>query len=84
MGWDWAEMRAGGGYFTDGFRKVGLHTEGQPCMVPYLPVDDIEAVVARVRQAGGALMGEITDAPELGLFATCTDPCGVRFGLFQE
>jgi predicted enzyme related to lactoylglutathione lyase len=84
MGWDWAEMREGGGYFTDGTRKVGLHTEDTPCMVPYLPVSDIKSVVARVLEAGGTLMGEITTAEELGVFATCVDPSGVRFGLFQE
>lgn len=85
MEWDWAEMRGGGGgYFTDGVRKVGLHREATACMVPYITVDDIEARVALVLSEGGALMGEISDADGLGRFATCTDPCGVRFGVFQE
>ena len=85
MDWRWNEMGKGrGGYFTDGTRKVGLHERGTPCMVPYLLVDDIEVVVARVKTAGGAQMGDIADAPGFGRFATCTDPRGVRFGLHQE
>ncbi|MGB3244384.1 MAG: VOC family protein [Sulfitobacter sp.] len=85
MCWTWTEMEGGsGGYFTDGTRKVGMHEEGTPCMVPYLSVDNIEVAVAKVKSAGGALMGEIADAPGFGRFATCTDPRGVRFGLHQE
>lgn len=85
MDWQWKLLGEGpGGYFTDGSRKVGLHEEGTPCMVPYLAVEDIEATVARVKTAGGALMGEINDAPSLGRFATCTDPRGMRFGLHQS
>ncbi len=85
MGWTWEDMGEGrGGYFTDGTRKVGIHEEGTPCMVPYLAVENIEVAVARVKSAGGALMGEIADAPGYGRFATCTDPRGVRFGLHQE
>ncbi|GAA6177978.1 VOC family protein [Sulfitobacter pacificus] len=85
MGWSWESMGAGpAGFFTDGTRKVGMHEEASPCMVPYLAVEDIEAKVAEVKQAGGTLMGEIADAPGFGRFATCTDPRGVRFGLHQE
>ena len=85
MGWEWTDMGAGqGGYFTDGTRKVGMHEEGTPCMVPYLTVDNVEAVVARVKSAGGSLMGDIADAPGYGRFATCIDPRGVRFGLHQK
>lgn len=85
MGWCWEDMDGGqGGYFTDGTRKVGMHKESTPCMVPYLSVDDIEASVLRVKTAGGTVMGEIADAPGYGRFATCTDPRGVRFGLHQQ
>ena len=83
MGWEWQETDGGGGHFTDGTRKVGMHQEGTPCMVPYLAVENIEVAVARVKSAGGALMGEIAEAPGFGRFATCTDPRGVRFGLHQ-
>ncbi|MEQ6247791.1 VOC family protein [Sulfitobacter sp. HNIBRBA3233] len=84
MDWTWEDGEGGGGYFTDGTRKVGMHQEGTPCMVPYLAVDNIEVAVARVKSAGGALMGEIAEAPGFGRFATCTDPRGVRFGLHEK
>ena len=85
MGWEWKEMEDGrGGFFTDGTRRVGMHEEGTPCMVPYLSVENIEVAVTKVKSAGGTLMGEIADAPGYGRFATCTDPRGVRFGLHQE
>ncbi len=84
MGWTWETMGEGGsGFFTDGTRKVGLHSEGTPSMVPYLRVDDIEGTVAKVKYAGGDLMGDIAEAPGFGRFATCTDPRGVRFGLHE-
>ena len=84
MGWTRESTGEGaGGYFTDGTRKVGMHEEASPCMVPYLSVDNIEVAVARVKSAGGTLMGDIADAPGHGRFATCTDPRGVRFGLHQ-
>ncbi|NNE53500.1 MAG: VOC family protein [Sulfitobacter sp.] len=85
MDWTWTEMEGGrGGYLSDGTRKVGMHEEGTPCMVPYIAVENIEVIVARVKSAGGTLMGEIADAPGYGRFATCTDPRGVRFGLHQQ
>lgn len=85
MGWSWVEMEKGrGGYFTDGTRKVGLHQEETLCMVPYLTVNDIESAVARVKAAGGSVMGDIADGAELGRFATCADPQGMRFGLHEE
>jgi len=85
MGWTWEDMPGGrGGYFTDGTRKVGMHEEQAPLMVPYLSVENIEEAVERVRKEGGSLMGEIADAPGYGRFATCSDPRGVRFGLHEE
>lgn len=85
MGWEWVDTGTGhGGYFTDGTRKVGMHTEAAACMVPYLEVTDIKDAVDKVISEGGAVMGEIADAPPLGRFATCTDPRGVRFGLHQR
>ena len=84
MGWTWEEPEGGGGFFTDGTRRVGLHDEASANMVPYLKVDNIEVAVAKVKSAGGALMGTIAEAPGVGRFATCTDPRGVRFGLHQE
>lgn len=83
--WSWVPMGSGPtGFFSDGTRKVGLHGGDTPCVVPYLSVMSVEDMVARVTEAGGSLMGEITDAPGLGRFATCIDPRGARFGLHQS
>jgi uncharacterized protein len=49
---------------------------------PYFDVDDINAGAARVRELGG----EASDAmpvPNMGWFATCTDPHGNEFGIWQ-
>jgi len=49
----------------------------------YFDVEEIEAGVARVRELGG----EASDAmpvPGMGWFATCTDPHGNEFGLWQD
>lgn len=87
FGWDWRPLKgrdAEAGYFVDGARRVGLHGGDEPCVVPYIAVTDIEAAVAKIRERGGAVMGEIAEAPGLGRFATCTDPRGARFGLHQN
>ena len=49
---------------------------------PYFGVDDVNAGAARVRELGG----EADDAqpvPGMGWFATCRDPQGNEFGLWQ-
>ena len=51
-------------------------------MRPYFDVDDINAGVARVRELGGSA-DEAMAVPSMGWFATCTDPNGIEFGLWQ-
>lgn len=84
FGWEFSDYGSGpGGLVRAGDRLVGLHEEDDPCVVPYLDVADIETSVAQVTDLGGTLMGQVTDAGELGRFATCLDPLGARFGLHQ-
>lgn len=45
-------------------------------------VDDIDAAVARVREAGGTVLDEPSRQP-YGLSAECTDDQGSRFYLGQ-
>ena len=50
---------------------------------PYFAVDDINAGVARVKELGGEA-GEPMPVPNMGWFATCNDPHGNEFGLWQN
>ncbi len=49
---------------------------------PYFEVDDINAGAARVRELGGEA-GDGMPVPNMGWFATCKDPHGNEFGLWQ-
>lgn len=49
----------------------------------YFDVDDINAGVARVRELGGTA-NEPGPVPNMGWFATCKDPHGNDFGLWQN
>ena len=48
----------------------------------YFEVDDINDGVARVNELGGKAGGPMP-VPSMGWFATCTDPHGNEFGLWQ-
>jgi predicted enzyme related to lactoylglutathione lyase len=50
--------------------------------VPMWTVADIDAAVARVREAGGTVLQEPSQQP-YGLMAECTDDQGSRFYLGQ-
>ena len=49
---------------------------------PYFSVDDINAGIAHVRELGGE-SSDGMPVPNMGWFATCTDPHGNEFGLWQ-
>jgi predicted enzyme related to lactoylglutathione lyase len=55
---------------------------GKKGMRPYFDVEDINAGAARVKELGGEA-GEAMSVPSMGWFATCTDPHGNEFGLWQ-
>ena len=48
----------------------------------YFSVDDINAGAARVTELGGTA-SDAMPVPQMGWFATCTDPQGNEFGLWQ-
>jgi predicted enzyme related to lactoylglutathione lyase len=56
--------------------------EGKKGTPPYFAVDDINAGAARVQELGGKA-GDAMPVPSMGWFATCTDPHGNEFGLWQ-
>jgi predicted enzyme related to lactoylglutathione lyase len=49
----------------------------------YFDVDDIKVGAARVKELGGEA-DEPQPVPEMGWFATCRDPHGNEFGLWQS
>ena len=55
---------------------------GKRGMRSYFDVDDINAGVARVKELGGEA-SDPTPVPHMGWFATCADPHGNEFGLWQ-
>ena len=50
---------------------------------PYFDVDDINADAARVTELGGEA-NDPGPVPGMGWFATCSDPQGNQFGLWQN
>ncbi|MGB3556754.1 MAG: VOC family protein [Jannaschia sp.] len=82
MGWDWTG-ELGQGWFETGDGQIGLH-EGAPSLMVFLPTDDLDATLARIREAGGTVDGEIVAEPGFGRFANCIDPRGIRFGLHER
>ena len=48
----------------------------------YFAVDDINAGAARVKELGGE-SDDPMPVPQMGWFATCRDPHGNEFGLWQ-
>jgi predicted enzyme related to lactoylglutathione lyase len=50
---------------------------------PYFAVDDINAGASRVKELGGQA-SDAMPVPNMGWFATCQDPHGNEFGLWQN
>ena len=55
---------------------------GKKGIRPYFSVDDINAGAAKVKELGGSA-DDAMSVPSMGWFATCTDPQGNEFGLWQ-
>lgn len=56
----------------------------QPSWVGYVRVDDVPAVVAKVRDAGGHVFMEGGEVPEVGPFAMLADPQGAPFYVIDD
>jgi uncharacterized protein len=57
--------------------------EGRPMTQVTVEVPDLDAVLARVTQAGGNVIEPRMQIPGIGWYATCAEPGGLRFGLIQ-
>jgi hypothetical protein len=55
----------------------------RPGWIGYVGVDDVDAVAARLQQAGGAVHRAPDDIAGVGRFATVADPHGAVFCLFK-
>ena len=55
----------------------------QPGWLGYIAVDDVDARLAQLLQAGGAMHHPAQDIPGVGRFATVADPQGAVFCLFK-
>jgi predicted enzyme related to lactoylglutathione lyase len=79
-----------GGYRVASLREkaVGgvmkLMQEGQPpAWSSYVSVEDVDATVARAKEAGGTVMVEPMDVLDYGRMAFLVDPTGAAIGLWQ-
>jgi uncharacterized protein len=86
FGWTFEGM---GGPFTylmtKGEEPVGAiypSQEGECGPVVYMPTDDIDATVAKIRGAGGSA-DDKQPIPTIGWYARCKDTEGNSFSLFQ-
>jgi predicted enzyme related to lactoylglutathione lyase len=77
------------GHVDDGWQVQATHPmagvaggNAQPTTVPMWTVADIDAAVARVREAGGTVLADPAPRP-YGVTAECTDDQGTRFYLGQ-
>jgi predicted enzyme related to lactoylglutathione lyase len=64
---------------------IGGGRDGAPtdAWTTAVAVDDVETVAERVRQAGGIVVAGPNDLAGVARVATCTDPTGSVFGLWQ-
>jgi len=62
---------------------LGPSTGGTPTWNTYIAVDDVDATAAAVHGAGGNVVAEPADAGPGGRAATCADPDGAAFRLWQ-
>jgi uncharacterized protein len=84
LGWQFQPFEPGGDYYMAGEAGGAIYpgANGQPSVLVYFGVDDVEAATARVGDLGGEA-GEIQEIPGVGRYSICTDTEGNRIGLYQ-
>lgn len=58
--------------------------EGRPLTQVTVPVTDLEATLAKIRESGGYVCEGKLPIPGIGWYATCAEPGGLKFGLLQS
>ncbi len=56
---------------------------GHPMVNLTMPVQDLDKAIKDVLAAGGTVVEAKTSIPGIGLYATCAEPGGLKFGLIQ-
>jgi predicted enzyme related to lactoylglutathione lyase len=86
FGWTFAGMEGPFEYFmTQGEEPTGAIYKGDDAgsgPVVYFATDDIDATLAKIREAGGSA-DDKQPIPTVGWFARCKDTEGNSFSLFQ-
>lgn len=72
-------------HINKGAINGGFYQKGENGTVPHLvvSVDDLEAHMKIVIDAGGKVIGKPMDIPGIGKFVMCTDTEGNRLGMLQ-
>ncbi len=88
VGWTTCEMPSNGGvpYTTFNLGKVGmagmLKLPEHIAWIGYIAVDDVDAHIEKIVEAGGKLWKPATDIPGMLRFAVLSDPQGAAFVAF--
>ena len=88
VGWTTKEMPSddGSAYTTFNLGSVGmagmLHLTGHTAWIGYISVDDVDAHIEKIVEAGGKLWKPATDIPGMLRFAVLSDPQGAAFVVF--
>ncbi len=88
VGWTTNEMPASEGveYTTFNVGNAGiagmLNLPGHTAWIGYIAVDDVDAHIEKVLEAGGKLWKPATDVPGMLRFAVMSDPQGAAFVVF--
>lgn len=69
----------------DTFVEMAAATEAQPAGITHIGIEtaDINATIARIRQAGGTVADSRVSGPTKALISNVTDPNGIRLELIQ-
>ena len=88
VGWTTQEVSGGGDnqYTTFNIGETGiagmLHIPGHVAWIGYIAVDDVDAHIEKIVEAGGKLWKPATDVPGMLRFAVVADPQGAAFVVF--
>jgi len=91
FGWQVQQWGSEPYWTTNAGDKAGPGTDGAlaprkdtPAVMVYVSVDDIDATLERIKEAGGDPLTGRMPVPTMGWSARFRDPEGNQLGLFQE